>query len=82
MSSGPLIVVKKTKCEAGGAPTIGYMNESGGAILPCCAGIFSGASSKYRLSLLTSLCIKRRMPLTDRLERRGGLFLDSASVLF
>ena len=45
-------------------------------------GIFSGACSDYRLSLLNSLRTRRGMPLKDRLEQRGGLFLDSASTLF
>ena len=29
-----------------------------------------------------SMRTRRGMPLTDRLEHRGGLFLDSASILF
>ena len=44
--------------------------------------MFSGACSNCRLSLLNSLHTQRGMPLMDRLERRGGLFLDSASTLF
>ena len=43
---------------------------------------FSGAYSDCRLSLLNSLRTRRGMPLTDWLERRGGLFLDSTSTLF
>ena len=82
MSLGPRIEVKETKCGAGGTPVVGYMNISGGAIPPCCAGIFSRANSEYCLSLLTSLRIRRRMPPTDQLERSRGLFLNSASALF
>ena len=78
----PQTAIKKTKCGAGGAPTVGYMNGSGGATPPCHTGIFSGTSFEYRLSLLNSLRIRWRMPLTDRLERRRGLFLDSTSALF
>ena len=66
MSLSPRTVVKETKCGVGGAPVVGYMNGSGGAIPPCRAGLFLRASSEYRLSLLTSLRIRRRMPLTDR----------------
>ena len=35
-----------------------------------------------RVPTAASLCTRRGMPLTDRLEQRGGLFLDSASMLF
>ena len=48
----------------------------------CHVGIFLGAYSDCRLSLLVSLCTRQGMPLTERLKRRGGLFLDSASMLF
>ena len=45
-------------------------------------GIYSGTSSEWRLSLLASLRTQRHAPLTDRLDRRGGLFLDLTSALF
>ena len=37
---------------------------------------------KRHLSLLAPLRTWRRAPLMDRLDRREGLFLDSASALF
>ena len=46
------------------------------------AGMFLGACSDCRLSLLNSLRTRRGMPLKNRLERREGLFLDSAFILF
>ena len=76
MSSSPWTAVKEIKCGAGGAPVVGYIKGSDKSIPPCHAGIFLRARSECRLSLLTS------MPLTDQLEWRGGLFLDSTSVLF
>ena len=48
----------------------------------CHVGKFSGTCSGYRCSLLISLRTRQCMPLTERLERRRGLFLDSASTLF
>ena len=45
-------------------------------------GIYSGANSEWRLSLLASLRTQQRAPLIDRLDWHGGLFLDSASTLF
>ena len=58
------------------------MNGSGGVTPLCHVGTFSGACSDYRSSLLISLRTRRCMSLTERLEQRGGLFLDSASTLF
>ena len=49
---------------------------------PSWTGIYSRASSKWCLSLLASLRTRRLVPLTDRLDRHMGLFLDSASALF
>ena len=66
----------------GAVPKVRYPNESGGAAPPSHVGMFLGARSVCRLSLLNSLRTRRGMPLTDRLERREGLFLDSASTLF
>ena len=45
-------------------------------------GTFSGACSDCRLSLVISLRARRCMQLTEQLERREGLFLDSSSTLF
>ena len=70
------------KYGAGIAPKLGYMNGSDGATPLCHVGIFSGACFDYRLSLLNSLHTRRGLPLTDRLEWHGGLFLDLASTLF
>ena len=67
---------------AGATSKVGYTNGSNSATPLCHVGIFSGAYSDYRLSLLNSLHTRPGMPLTDWLERSGGLFLDSASTLF
>ena len=67
---------------ASAAPKVGFPNASDGAAPPGHAGMYSGACSNCRLSLLNSLRTRQGMPLMDRLERRGGLFLDSASTLF
>ena len=82
MSSGPRAVVGADMYGAGASPNVGYTNGSDSARPLCHVAIFSGACSGCRLSLLNSLCTRRGMQLTDRLERRGGLFLDSASTLF
>ena len=82
MSSGPLTIVGASIYGTGAAPKVGYSNESDGAAPPTHAGMFSRAHSDCCLSLLNSLRTQWGMPLTDRLERRGDLFLDSASILF
>ena len=82
MSSGPRTVVDVSMYGAGAASKVGYMNESDGATPLCHMGTFSRACYDYRCSLLISICARRCMPLTERLERRGDLFLDSASTLF
>ena len=82
MSSGPRTVVDAGMYRAGAAPKVGYKNENDGATPLCHVGIFSGACSYCRRSLLISLRTRRGMPLTEQLERCGGLFLDSASTWF
>ena len=82
MSSGPRTVVDVSMCEASATPKVGYMNGSSGVTPLCHVGTFPGACSDYRHSLLISLHTRRCMPLTERLERLKGLFLDSASTLF
>ena len=82
MSSSPRTAVDVSMCGAGAAPKVGHMNGSDSAAPLCHVGTFSGACSECRRSLLISLCTRRCMPLTERLERRRGLFLDSASSLF
>ena len=82
MSSSPWIVVDGSVCGADAALRVGYKNESDGATLPCHLGSFSGACSDCCLSLLISLCTRLCMPLTEHLERHGGLFLVSTSTLF
>ena len=82
MSSGPRAVVGAGIYWAGAAPKVGYTNESDGATPLCHMGIFLGVFTDCRLSLLNYLRSRQGMPLTDRLEWRGGLFLDSASTLF
>ena len=82
MSSGPRTVVGVGMYGAGAAPKVGYTKGSDGATPLCHVGIFSGACFVCHNSLLNSLLTWRGIPLTDRLEWRGGLFLDSASTLF
>ena len=82
MSSGPLTAVGASMYGTGAAPNVGYPNGSYGAAPPSHTGMFSRARSDCCLSLLNSLRTLQGMPLTDRLERRGGLFLDSTSTLF
>ena len=82
MSLGPRIVVGTGMYGAGAAPKVGYTNGSDGATPLCHVGIFSGACSNCRLSLLNFLRTRRGMPLTKQLESHRGLFLDSASSLF
>ena len=82
MSSGPRTVVDVGMCGAGAAPKVGYMNGSDSAMPLCHVGTFSRACFDCRRSLLISLRNRRCMTLTERLERRGGLFLDSAFTLF
>ena len=82
MSYTPRIVMGVGMYGVGVAPNVGYTNGSDGVTPLCHVGIFSRACSDCRLSLLNSLRTRRGMPLTNLLERRGGLFLDSASTLF
>ena len=82
MSSSPRTMVDVSMCGAGGASNVGYTNGSGGATPPCHVGTFFGTRSDCRHSLLISLRTRRCIPLMERLERRGGLFLDSTSTLF
>ena len=81
MSSGPRTAVNAGMCRAGVAPKLGYMNESDGTTPWCHAGTFSGACSNCCGSLIISLRARQYMPLKERLEWHGGLFLDSTSTL-
>ena len=82
ISSGPRTTVGTSIKGTGAASKAGCLNGSNGAVPPSHAGMFSGARSDCRLSLLNSLRTRQGMPPTDRLERCGGLFLDSTSTLF
>ena len=82
MSLGHQTVVDVGMYGAGIAPKVGYTNGKDGATPLCHVGIFLGACSYRSRSLLISLRTPRGMPLTKRLERHGGLFLDSAPTLF
>ena len=82
MSSGPQTVVDVSMCGVGAASKVGYMNGSGDATPLCHVGTFLGAYSDCHRSLLISLHTRRCMPLTEWLEWREGLLLDSASTLF
>ena len=82
MSCGPWTVEEKNMCGAGATLKGKYMDGTGGATLPGRSGTYSRAGSDWRRSLLASLCTQRRTTLMDRLDRRGGLFLDWASTTF
>ena len=82
MSSGPWTMVGAGMHGAGAAPKVGYMNGSDGATPLSHVGILLGACSDCRLSLLNSPCTRQGMPLTEQLEQREGLFLNSATMLF
>ena len=82
ISSGPRIELGAGIYRAGLAPKVGYPNGSDGVAPLCHVGTFSRVCYDCRLSLLNSIRTQRGMPLTDRLERHEGLFLDSASTLF
>ena len=58
------------------------MDRSGSSMPPCHVGSFLGARFDCHRSLLISLHTRQCMPLTELLERRMGLFLDLASMLF
>ena len=80
MSCGPQTTEEKNMCGAGATLKGGYMDGTGGATLPDRSGTYLRAGSDWHRSLLASLCIQRRATLMGRLDRRGGLFLDWASV--
>ena len=79
MSSGLRTLVDVSMCEVGAAPKARYMNGSDGATPLCLVSTLSGPCSNCRRSLLISLRTRRCMPFTEWLERRGELFVDSAS---
>ena len=81
MSSGPRIAVGTGINGMGVILKAGYPKGSGGAAPLSHAGMCSRERSVYRLSLLNSRRTRRGMPLTDQLEHRGGLFIDSNSTL-
>ena len=80
MSLGPWTAVGTGINRMDAVPMAGFPKGSGGALSH--AGMCLGARSVCCLSLLNSCCTLRGMPLTDRLEHRGGFFLYSASTLF
>ena len=82
MSSSPRTVVDAGMYGVGAASKVEYTNRNNSATPLFHVAIFLGACFDRRLSLLISLRTRQGMPLTKRLERRKGLFLDSASTLF
>ena len=82
ISYGPRTVVGAGIYGASAAPNLGYPNISDSVAPLYHTGTFSWACLNCLLSLLNSLRTWRGMPLTDRLERCGGLFLESDSTLF
>ena len=59
MSSSSLTTVGASIYGIGAAPKVGYPNGNDGAAPPTHAGMFSGACSDYRLSLLNSRPLDR-----------------------
>ena len=55
ISYGPRTVIGAGIYEAGATPKVGYLNRSDCAAPLCHTGMFSGACSDCRLSLLNSL---------------------------
>ena len=82
MSSGSRTAKGSGIHGASAAPKVGYPNGSDGTAPPSHTGMFSGAHFDCHLSLLNSIRTRWGIPLTDRLERRGGLFLNYTSTLF
>ena len=74
MSSGSRTTMDVGMYGAGAAPKVGYANVNDGATPLCHVGIFLGACSDCRCSLLISLRTWRGMPLTEWLEWRVTLF--------
>ena len=68
MSLGPRTVVGSGIYGTGAASKVGYLNGNDGTAPPSHAGLFLGARSDCRLSLLNSPLTRRGMALTDRLE--------------
>ena len=71
----------RAACKTGSAPDGYRACRNGGAVPPNRVAICSGANYEQGLSLPSSFCIRRRVPLIARLDWRGGLFMDSASAL-
>ena len=82
MSYGPQKAEGKNMCGAVATLKGGYMDGACGAKLPGRSGTYSRAGSDWRRSLLAFLCTQRQAILMDRLDRRGGLFLNRASAAF
>ena len=82
MSSSPRTAVGTGINGTDAVSKVGYLKGSGGVAPLSNMGMFLGAHSVCRLSLLNSLCARRGMLLTNWLERRGGIFFDSASTFF
>ena len=82
MSCGPRTAEAKIVCGAGAAPKGRYMVGIGRGKSPFVSGAYWQAGVGGRWSLLGSLRTRCLETLTDRLDRRGGLFLEWASAAF
>ena len=82
MSSGPRTVEGAIIYGVGAASYDGYMDGPGGGKPFARFGAYWGACVRGRWSLLGSLRTRRLAILTNRLGRRGGLFLEWASKAF
>ena len=80
MSSGPRTTEGAIIYGAGAAPYDGYMDGPGGGKPSARLGAYWGTGVSGRWSLLGSLRTERLAILTDRLGRRGCLFLEWAST--
>ena len=82
MSCGPRTAEGAIIRGVGVAPYGGCMDGTGGGKPPARLVTYWGASVGGRWSLLGSLRIQRLATLMDRLDRRGGLFLEWVSSAF
>ena len=82
MSSGPRTAEGEIICGVGAAPYDRYMGGPGEGKPSARLSAYWGAGVRGHWSLLGSLRTRRLAILTDRLGRRGGLFLEWASAEF
>ena len=82
MSCGPRTAEGAIICSVGATSKGGYMDGTSGGKPPARSGTYRGAGVGGRWSLLGSIRTRRLATLMDRLDWRGGLFLEWASATF